>query len=923
MPTPVAAGNAQIAEPLGMAIDSMGNVYFTSQEAVFRLDKSGFVSRVAGNSRRGFGGDSGLAVRAQLASPVGLATDVAGNLYIADCGNHRVRRVSPAGMISTVAGLGGPVVGQNFGGDGGPATSARLSCPTGLAVDNTGSLFIVDSGNERIRKVAPNGQMSTIAGTGVRGFSGDGGPATNAQLSGPKGIAVDQENNIYVTDRSNGRIRKISPVGIINTIAGDGSFGYSGDGGPAINAAFNFPSGLALDAAGNLYVTDFENSRVRRIARNGLISTVAGSARGYSGDGGPSVVAQLNHPDGIVVDGSGNLYIGDAGNNRIRMAATNGSISNAVGSRLIEDGACCGKTVGGYSGDGGSAVNAELYSPSGLALDPDGNIYVADTFNNRIRRISRNGVITTFAGSGPTTSSGGSFAGDGGPATLAKLSSPTGLATDKFNNLYFTDTGNHRVRRVSAAGIVTTVAGGGASGSLGDGGLGTSARLQSPRGIVVDAAGNLYIADSENHRIRRLSSSGVITTVAGTGTGGFSGDGGPATAAQLLRPAGIAIDASGNLYVADTQNHRIRRISSTGIITTVAGNGQDGYSGDGDAATAAKLNRPSGVFMDNLGSLYIADSRNHRVRRVSASGTIVTIAGSSELPVGLDTAGRYSGDDGPASASELNFPAALAGDNSGNLFLADADNNAVRALRIALTSVTLSAVTNAASGIQGPLSPGEIVAVYGSGMGPTQLTAFSLDSQGRIARVLAGTRVLFNDSPAPLLYSSASQISAIVPYSLAGDTVRVSVEYQGQVSDPITVPVARSAPGIFTLDSSGRGQAAALNGDGSVNGVTRPSRLGQVIVLYATGEGQSTPTGIDGKLSESPLPRPLLPVSVTIAGQPASVEYAGGVPGIVAGLLQVNARIPDALPVLGAVPVTIVVGTSASQAGVSIVVSSN
>jgi hypothetical protein len=339
----------------------------------------------------------------------------------------------------------------------------------------------------------------------------------------------------------------------------------------------------------------------------------------------------------------------------------------------------------GFSGDGGLATDAQLNSPVGVALDDVGNLYIADRVNHRIRKVTAaTGVITTIAGSGLTGFGNGGFSGDGEPATNARLNLPADVAIDKMGNLYITDSLNNRIRKVIVAtGIITTVAGDGTEAYGGDNGLAIDAQLQSPAGVAVDEDGNFYIADANNNRIRKvIAATGVITTVAGSepighGNGGFSGDGGPATDAQLDYPTRVAVDATGNLYVADSYNHRIRKvIAETGVITTVAGSGltgfdKGGFGGDGGLATEAQLNFPTGVALDGEGNLYIADNGNHRIRKVvAATGVITTVAG--------DGMAGYSGDNGPAAEAQLNLPADVACDDVDNLYIADQDNNRIR-----------------------------------------------------------------------------------------------------------------------------------------------------------------------------------------------------------------------------------------------------
>src|SRR5439155_1658368 len=464
-----------------------------------------------------------------------------------------------SGTITTYAGSDSGL------GDGGRASAARLDAPEGVALDSAGSLYIADSTNNSIRKVSPGGSVSTYAGSGPPppccsggGFSGDGGPATAAQLNAPVGVALDPAGNLYIADRDNQRIRRITPGGTISTYAGTGtppsSFwgaivvgGFSGDGGPATAAQLNAPVGVALDPAGNLYIADRDNHRIRKVTPGGVISTYAGTGRlGFSGDGGPATGAQLLGPGGVALDPAGNFYIADRNNDRIRRVSTDGTIATYAGSGSL-----------GFSGDGGPATAARLnMSLGGVALDSAGNLYIADLLNERIRKVSPVGTISTYAGNG-----GRGFGGDGGPATAAQLSPPQGVALDSAGNLYIADLLNNRIRKVTPGGTISTYAGTGTSGFAGDGGPATAAQLSFPHGVALDSAGNLYIADSNNNRIRKVTPGGTISTYAGTGLQGFSGDGGPAIDAQLWFPVGVALDSAGNLYIADQENQRIRKVT--------------------------------------------------------------------------------------------------------------------------------------------------------------------------------------------------------------------------------------------------------------------------------------------------------------------------------------------------------------------------
>ncbi len=565
----------------------------------------------------------------------------------------------------------------------------------------------------------------------------------------------------------------------------------------------------------------------------------------------------------------------------------NGSL--AVAQRYIIS-TIAGNGTGGFSGDSGPAATAQLNNPTGVAVDGGGSLYIADYWNHRVRKISPNGVITTVAGTGMP-----GYSGDGGLAVRAQVWGPLAVAVDLVGNILIADESNHRIRKVAPDGIITTIAGTGSPGGYsGDGGPATSARLNGPKGVTVDTHGNLYIADTVNNRVRKVSPDGIITTVT-----------------AVNRPFGVAVDAAGSLYVADPSlyNNCVRKVSPDGSVATFAGTGWGGYSSNTGLAITVPLDQPTGVAVD-AASLYIAGATS--IRKVSRNGIIGTIAGSGTL--------GYSGDGGPATNARLSWPFGVAVSANGSIYVADSKNHAIRLLRPDFSSAPfISAVANAASNLSGSIAPGEIVVLYGSGIGHAQLARAGVNGAGFVVTQLGSVSVLFNGVPAPLLYSSATQVAAIVPYEVTGERARVVVLYQDQTSAPIAVPVASSAPALFTVDSSGTGQAAALNQDGSINGPGRPAIPGSIIVLFATGEGQTSPPGVNGKLASSTPPRPVLPVTVTIGGQSAPVWYAGGAPGQVAGLMQINAQIPGGVQP-GNVPVVVQVGGNSSRAGVTIAV---
>ncbi|MCS6817687.1 MAG: hypothetical protein NZ746_09955 [Blastocatellia bacterium] len=649
---------AMLASPSGILLTPEGELLIadTENHRIRKVERAGTIITIVGSGVKGFGGDDGPPDKAQLWSPRGLAFDQNGNLLVVDTANHRIRRIERrenALIITTIAGTGS----SGFGGDGGSAKNAQLSNPRGVAVDAAGNIYIADTGNHRIRKVDGSGNISTVAGDGTRGFGGDGGAATAARLNSPVAVAISPSGDLLIVDAGNHRIRKVSG-GTITTIAGTGLPMFSGDGGPAAQASLNVPMHVVFDNAGNLYVADSGNNRVRKIDPSGVITTVAGSsARGFSGDGGSALQARLNMPVALALGDDGTLFIADSGNNRVRAVDPQGVIRTVAG---------------GGIGDGGDPRQATLNLPYGVAVDKRGRLYIADTEHHRIRRLTlgaENPRIETIAGTGLS-----GYNGDERPAIEARLNFPRGLAVDAEGNLYIADTFNHRVRKITPDGVITTVAGTGRAGFSGDGGLATRAELRLPLAVAVDAEGRLYIADAGNNRVRRVELDGTITTIVGTGKRGFGGDDGPAIAAALDTPAALAFDKDGRLLIADAGNHRLRRVDlSSGTIVTIAGKGTPGSGGDGGAAKEAELNTPSGLAVDAEGTVYIADSGNHRVRKIGSDGNINTVTGGG-------TAG-FGGDGALATAATLNFPTGLAIAPDGHLVIADTFNHRVRKLR--------------------------------------------------------------------------------------------------------------------------------------------------------------------------------------------------------------------------------------------------
>lgn len=637
-------------DPDTVSVGPDGSIYIaeSSRHRIRRVDPdSGFIETFAGIGSEGFSGDNGPAISARLQYPTSAAADAAGNVYIADQTNHRIRRVSPNGTITTVAGSGLP------GFVDGAAGSAKLYFPRSVSVDPSGNVLIAEPFNQRIRylNVATN-TVSTVAGTGQGGFNNDNIDAVAAKLQLPSGVFSVANGVFLIADQGNHRIRKVQN-GTITTVAGSGTSGYAGDGGQAKNARLAHPTSVSQRGDGSFVIADQSNNRIRIVNASGIISTVAGTGvAGYNGDTIPGSQAQVNRPSGVAFTHGNDCLIADLDNERVRWldnCAGNGTITTLAG--ISES----------FRGDGWPAAVGVLDGPADAIQDPQGNIYVADSSDNRIRRISSSGVIETLAGTGQAGYADG-------PAAQAQFKQPQRLAFDSQGNLLVLESGNRRLRRVNLSDLrVTTVAGNGEWGQGGDNGPATSASFMFPLGLAVDSIGRIYIADASARRIRVIHN-GTISAFAGTGiaTGGIDGPGGNPTdnigdlgaalAATFIAPSGLAVDTGGSVYVTDMTAHLVRRIDSNGTIRTIAGTGVgtgriDGAGGDPDdnlgdngPATQASLNTPMGIDTFSNGDVYIADQANRRIR-VIRNGTIGTIGGNGIVTWSQDGEGGLPSDD--------------------------------------------------------------------------------------------------------------------------------------------------------------------------------------------------------------------------------------------------------------------------------------
>jgi uncharacterized protein (TIGR03437 family) len=768
---------------------------------------------------------------------------------------------------------------------------------------------------------------TTVAGTFASpGYTGDFALATSAQLNYPWGVAVDTAGNVYIADSYNNVIRRVTASsGVITTVAGNGTQGYSGDNVSALSTELNFPTGVAVDAAGNLYIADYFNYRIRKVS-NGVITTVAGTGvTGYGGDNGQATSALLGGPEGVAVDSAGNLYIADALNYRIRKVS--GGIITTV----------AGNGTPGFSGDNGPATSAQLRTPYGVAVDSAGNLYIADTDNNRIREVSK-GTIATVAGTGTS-----GYSGDNGPATSAQLHSPWGVAVDSAGNLYVADLFNNAIRRISN-GVIATVAGGG--GGFNGGGPANGILVDAPNGVAVSSAGNIYIADTDNQRVLELFPPPTVTaSTLPAGTVGtaylqtLSAGGGVApyhnwVLSSGALPPGLTLDANAGTIGGVPASAAGSPYAFSVIVKDSLGNVSPALS------FSISINQPAALTIITASPLPAGAVGEAYFQTFTATGgtapyTNWTITagslppGTSLLSLGYCT-DPVTGKQLPAGCSLyalLGGTLTTAGTYTFTLQVTDTAN-ATATKQFSLTinpagtiSITPGGIVNSASYAGGGVSPGEVVTIFGSGLGPSTPAGLQLDANGNVATSLGGVQILFGSVLAPLIYVQASQASAVVPYEVAGQTAtQIQVLYQGQNSNLYTVPVVAAAPGIFTLNYSGSGPGTVLNQDGTVNSANNPAAVGSLVSVFATGEGQTKPGGVDGVLDGSPAPQPAQVVTATIGGVNATVKSAGGVTGAVAGILEVVLQVPATLASGSVAPVVLNIGGATSQTGVTLAI---
>ena len=684
----VAAKEADIGWSSGVVRRPNGDIVFGDMRSqrIWRIDGDGILHNFVGDGVPGTSGDGGPAADARVYTPHDFFQDKDGNIFFVelgargpDEGPNTVRRIDyETGIITKVVGSGR--VGR--GGEGLPASESEFDTTCGVAVDEDGNIFVCHKWDSKVTRVdAETGIVETFAGQPTRnypledgdrrpftgsgysyhGYHGDGGPAKEAALGLPEHIAFDTKGDLYICDNGNNRIRKVDmQTGIITTVLGTGAASSYGDGGSATEAATDTPDSIHIDRYDNIYVGEARGNRLRRIdGETGIVTTIAGTGvPGWGGDGVPATESMANAIEvGIWADPDGTVLYSDSSGRLRSIDPETGIVTTVAGGTSVHD--------------GGPATEAFVSNPRGLAVGPDSAVYITDMQSDRVRRVDADtGVITTVAGSG-----GRGFGGNGGPATEAYFLNPYDVTVDPQGRIVIADTLNAQVRRVEHDGTIQAVAGvGGGGGERGDGGPALSASFTTAHSVAFGPDGKVYVGDMAG-RLRVVDPmTGIISTFAGTGQAGYSGDDGPATEARIGGPSAMDFDGDGNLYFADLTQHVVRKVDTAGTITTVAGTGKPGFSPDGTPALEARLFKPLGVAVTPNGAVYFSDSRNNRVRTITEDGTLRTVAGS-DLP-------GDAGDGGPAAEASLNEPQGLALYGDDILLISDHYNNRIKAVKL-------------------------------------------------------------------------------------------------------------------------------------------------------------------------------------------------------------------------------------------------
>ena len=812
---------ARFYYPYSVAVDSSGNVYVADQSSntIRKMTPGGVVSTLAGLALSA-GSNDGTGNAARFNSPEGVAVDSSGNVYVADTDNHTIRKVTPGGVVSTLAGLAG-----SQGSSDGTGSAARFSYPQGVAVDTSGNVYVADTSNYTIRKVTPGGVVSTLAGMALSGGSNDG-TGSAAQFGYPTGVAVDASGNVYVADYGNHTIRKVTSGGVVSTLAGQaGTYGSTDGTGSA--ALFYNPQGVAVDGSGNVYVSEYYNCTLRKVTSSGVVTTLAGLAGTYGSSDGTGNAARFWAPSGVAVDTSGNLYVADQYNHTIRKVTSGGVVSTLAG------------LPGNYGSSDGTGSAARFNYPTGVAVDGSGNVYVADEVNYTIRKVTPGGVVSTLAGLA------GSSGSSDGTGSAARFNNPLGVAVDGSGNVYVADYGNSTIRKVTSGGGVSTLAGLAGNPGSSDG-TGSSARFSYPSGVAVDSSGNVYVADQTNCTIRKISPTGGVSTLAGlAGTTGSSD--GTGSAAQFNFPSGVAVDGSGNVYVADINNNTLRKVTPAGVVSTLAGLAGNSGSSDG-AGSTARFDRPQSVAVDGSGNVYVADNNNNTIRKVSPAGVVTTIGG---------TVGVIGSANGTGTAATFTAPQGVAVTSSGTVVVADTENNRISMGVVGTAPVP---VTVAASSIS---TTGATLNGTVNANGSSTAVSFDYGLTTAYGTNIAGT-------PTPVTGSSATSVSAVITGLSPGTTYhfRVNGASSGGTANGsdltfTTSAVLPTATSLAATSISGTG--ATLNGTVNANGFSTAVSFDYGLTTAYGTNVAGTPTPVTGSSATA--------VSAVITGLSPGTTY--------------------------------------------------